>query len=46
MHYPRKVSRIKKMRKQGFRARMQTAGGRKMLSRQRRRGRHNLSVMT
>ncbi len=45
MHYPRKISRIKKIRKQGFRARMRTAGGRKTLSRQRRRGRHTLSVM-
>lgn len=45
MHYPRKLSRVKKLRKQGFRARMQTAGGRKVLSRQRRRGKHTLSVM-
>ena len=45
MHYPRKLSRIKKLRKQGFRARMRTAGGRKTLCRQRRRGRHSLSVM-
>jgi large subunit ribosomal protein L34 len=45
MHYPRKISRIKKMRKQGFRARMRTPGGRKTLSRQRRRGKYTLSVM-
>ncbi len=45
MHYPRKLSIRKKIRKQGFRARMRTAGGRKVLSRQRRRGRHSLSVM-
>jgi large subunit ribosomal protein L34 len=45
MHYPRKISRIKKLRKQGFRARMRTVGGRKTLSRQRRRGKHTLSVM-
>jgi large subunit ribosomal protein L34 len=44
MHYPRKISRIKKIRKQGFRARMRTSSGRKLLSRQRRRGRHSLSV--
>jgi large subunit ribosomal protein L34 len=44
MHYPRKVSRIKKIRKQGFRARMRTPGGRKLLNRQRRKGRHSLSV--
>ena len=45
MHYPRKISRIKKVRKQGFRARMRTSSGRKLLGRQRRRGRHRLSVM-
>jgi ribosomal protein L34 len=45
MHYPRKISRIKKIRKQGFRARMSTRKGRKMLNRQRRLGRHTLSVM-
>jgi ribosomal protein L34 len=45
MHYPRKISRIKKVRKQGFRARMKTRKGRAMLSRQRRLGRHTLDVM-
>ncbi len=45
MHYPRKISRIKKIRKQGFRARMSTSKGRKLLNRQRRLGRHTLSVM-
>ncbi|MBI4580029.1 MAG: 50S ribosomal protein L34 [Planctomycetes bacterium] len=45
MHYPRKISRIKKLRKQGFRARMKTSKGRKLLSRQRRLGRHSLNVM-
>ena len=39
MHYPRKVSRIKKIRKQGFRARMKTSAGQKIINRQRRRGR-------
>jgi large subunit ribosomal protein L34 len=39
MHYPRKISRIKKIRKQGFRARMSTSKGRKLLNRQRRIGR-------
>jgi ribosomal protein L34 len=39
MHYPRKISRIKKIRKQGFRARMRTTKGRKLLNRQRRIGR-------
>ncbi len=45
MHYPRKISRRKKIRKQGFRARMSTSSGRKLLNRQRRRRKHNLSVM-
>lgn len=45
MHYPRKISRIKKMRKQGFRARMRTSSGRKLISRQRRKGRRSLSVV-
>lgn len=39
MHYPRRTSRIKKIRKQGFRARMRTASGRKMINRKRRLGR-------
>lgn len=39
MHYPRKISRIKKIRKQGFRARMRTSKGRKLINRQRRIGR-------
>ena len=39
MHYPRKISRIKKVRKQGFRARMKTSKGRKLINRQRRIGR-------
>ncbi|MED5507970.1 MAG: 50S ribosomal protein L34, partial [Planctomycetota bacterium] len=34
MHYPRRVSRIKKIRKQGFRARMKTKAGRKIINRQ------------
>lgn len=44
MHYPRKISKIKRIRKQGFRARMRTAGGRKVLSRKRRRGCHRISI--
>ncbi|MBC24092.1 MAG: 50S ribosomal protein L34 [Phycisphaerae bacterium] len=39
MHYPRRVSRIKKARKVGFRARMRTKSGRKILNRKRRIGR-------
>ena len=45
MHYPRRISRIKKLRKQGFRARMKNSKGRKLLNRQRSKGRHSLSVM-
>jgi large subunit ribosomal protein L34 len=45
MHYPKKISRIKKIRKQGFRARMKTSKGRSILNRQRRAGRHSLDVM-
>jgi len=37
MHYPHKVSKIKKKRRHGFRARMRTPGGRSILARQRRR---------
>jgi len=39
MHYPRRVSKIKRVRKFGFRARMKTKLGRKMISRKRRMGR-------
>jgi len=39
MHYPHKVSRIKKVRKVGFRARMKTRKGRKIINRRRRVGR-------
>ncbi len=39
MHYPHKLSRIKKVRKVGFRARMSTSKGRKVINRQRRVGR-------
>ena len=39
MHYPRKVSRRKRIRKVGFRARMRTKDGRKMINRRRRMGR-------
>ena len=39
MHYPRKVSKRKRVRKIGFRARMRTKSGRKTISRKRRRGR-------
>jgi large subunit ribosomal protein L34 len=39
MHYPHKKSLIKRARKLGFRARMRTANGRKMINRKRRVGR-------
>jgi len=38
MHYPRRTSIIKKRRKQGFRARMRTSKGRKLINRKRRHG--------
>lgn len=36
MHYPHKSSRIKKVRKHGFRARMRTRKGRAIINRRRR----------
>jgi ribosomal protein L34 len=39
MHYPRKVSKIKRIRKVGFRARMKTSKGRKIMNSKRRVGR-------
>jgi ribosomal protein L34 len=39
MHYPRRTSRIKRKRSIGFRARMRTKNGRKMMNRKRRAGR-------
>ncbi|USN97928.1 MAG: 50S ribosomal protein L34 [Phycisphaeraceae bacterium] len=44
MHYPRRNSRITKVRKCGFRARMKTKSGRKILNRRRRIGRSLTSV--
>jgi large subunit ribosomal protein L34 len=39
MHYPRRISKRKRARKIGFRARMRTAKGRKIINRKRRLGR-------
>jgi large subunit ribosomal protein L34 len=39
MHYPHKISKVKRARKIGFRKRMSTALGRKMINRKRRAGR-------
>jgi large subunit ribosomal protein L34 len=39
MHYPHRTSRIKRKRSIGFRARMKTTDGRKMMNRKRAAGR-------
>jgi large subunit ribosomal protein L34 len=39
MHYPHKVSKVKRARNIGFRARMKTKNGRQMINRKRRAGR-------
>ncbi|RMD65497.1 MAG: 50S ribosomal protein L34 [Planctomycetota bacterium] len=39
MHYPKRNSRIKRKRAIGFRARMRTRNGRKIINRKRRLGR-------
>lgn len=39
LHYPRKLSKKKRVRKIGFRARMKTSDGRKTLNRKRKVGR-------
>lgn len=44
IHYPRKISNIKRKRKFGFRARMKTKNGRKILNAKRRIGRRVLSA--
>ena len=45
LHYPRKTSRIKKVRKMGFRARMANKAGRKIINRRRSRGRKRLTTI-
>ena len=44
MHYPRKLSKIKQLRKQGFRARMRTSRGRRLINRKRRHGFKRLTI--
>lgn len=44
MHYPRRISKIKRARKQGFRARMRTPGGRKIINAKRRNGRRRVNI--
>ena len=39
MHYPRRISKVKRARKLGFRARMKPSAGRRIINRQRRVGR-------
>lgn len=39
MHYPHRKSKVKRARNIGFRARMRTSNGRKMINRKRRVGR-------
>ena len=45
MHYPRRVSKIKRARQVGFRARMRTNAGRKLINRKRRRGVKKINVV-
>ncbi|MGB2824608.1 MAG: 50S ribosomal protein L34 [Phycisphaerae bacterium] len=44
MHYPRRVSKKKRIRKVGFRARMRTKGGRKIIN-GRRRARRQVQIV-
>ena len=44
MHYPHRNSKIKRKRKQGFRARMRTPSGRRIINGKRRRGAHRVNV--
>jgi len=39
MHYPHRISKVKRARKIGFRARMKTKKGRQIINRKRRAGR-------
>jgi len=44
IHYPRRVSKIKRVRRFGFRARMKTKAGRRIINRKRRMGRRLSAV--
>ncbi|HDZ22359.1 hypothetical protein LCGC14_0204070 [marine sediment metagenome] len=44
MHYQHRISKRKRARKIGFRARMRTPGGRKLINRKRRKGRQVQAV--
>ena len=45
MHYPKRISKIKRAHKMGFRARMRTHNGRKLINRKRRHGFKRISVI-
>lgn len=45
MHYEKRISKVKRARKQGFRARMSTHNGRKLINRKRRHGFKKISVI-
>jgi len=44
MHYPHRISKRKRARKLGFRARMRTASGRKIINSKRRKGKQAQAV--
>lgn len=44
MHYPHRISKVKRARKLGFRARMRTKSGRRIINRKRRAGRQVQAV--
>ena len=44
MHYNHRISKRKRARKLGFRARMRTSSGRKLINRKRRKGRQVQAV--
>ncbi|MGB2986234.1 MAG: bL34 family ribosomal protein [Phycisphaerae bacterium] len=44
MHYPRRNSKIKRARKQGFRVRMRTHNGQNIIKRKRRHGFQRINV--